>query len=147
MQRVPEEWREAGRPDGGKHSAASVKRGEAEHLPLRNGTAVSDGGMEGAEAKGEKGGAAGEETLMMELSRLVQRSVKESSWWERRGVDCSILAGALLCLPPGEAPLTPPLLGCSHIAQTTINKHSIGPTSHPVGVFFWLLGDVRCMRF
>ena len=107
MQSVPEEWREAGRTDGGKHSAGCAKRGEADHLSLRNGTAVSDGGMEGAEAKGEKGDNAGEETLMMELSRLVQRTVKESSWWERRGVDCSILAGALLCLPPGEAPLAP----------------------------------------
>ena len=108
MQRVPEEWREAVRTDGPKHSAGCVKRGEAEHLSLRTGTALNDGATEGAEAKGEKGGDAGEETLMMELSRLVQRTVKESSWWERRGVDCSILAGALLCLPPGEAPLYPP---------------------------------------
>ncbi|XP_071764051.1 fatty acid desaturase 6 isoform X2 [Centroberyx gerrardi] len=40
------------------------------------------------------------ESLMMELTRLVQKTVKDSSWWERRGVDCSILAGAFLCLPP-----------------------------------------------
>lgn len=54
-----------------------------------------------------KNGGAGaeevEESLMMELTRLVQKVVKESSWWERRGVDCSILAAAFLCLPPGEA--------------------------------------------
>ncbi|XP_030195240.1 fatty acid desaturase 6 [Gadus morhua] len=150
MQRVPEEWREAGRPDGGKHSAASVKRGEAEHLPLRNGTAVSDGGMEGAEAKGEKGGAAGEETLMMELSRLVQRSVKESSWWERRGVDCSILAGALLCLPPAFLLLgsSQPLcftagvllMGAAHGALTIKGAHlaSHGSLSgSQAGADFW----------
>ncbi|KAG7215461.1 hypothetical protein INR49_003237 [Caranx melampygus] len=37
---------------------------------------------------------------MMELTRMVQKMVKESSWWERRGIDCSILAAAFLCLPP-----------------------------------------------
>ncbi|CAL8303093.1 unnamed protein product [Lota lota] len=114
MQSVPEEWREAGLTDGGKHSAGCVKRGEAEHLSLRNGTAVSDGGMEGEETKGEKGVNTGEETLMMELSRLVQRTVKESSWWERRGVDCSILAGAFLCLPPAFL-----LLGSSQLLHFT----------------------------
>uniref|UniRef100_A0A3B5B973 Fatty acid desaturase 6 n=1 Tax=Stegastes partitus TaxID=144197 RepID=A0A3B5B973_9TELE len=47
---------------------------------------------EQGEPEEKGGGAAAEETLMMELSRLVQKTVKESSWWERRGVDCSILA-------------------------------------------------------
>lgn len=62
------------------------------------------------EVKGEwrkkNGGAGGEEaekeSMMMELTRLVQAMVKESSWWERRGIDCSILAAAFFCLPPGK---------------------------------------------
>lgn len=61
------------------------------------------------EVKGEwekNGGTGGEEvekeSLMMELTRLVQKMVKESSWWERRGIDCSILAAAFFCLPPGK---------------------------------------------
>lgn len=44
------------------------------------------------------------ESMMMELTRLVQKMVKESSWWERRGIDCSILAVAFFCVPPGETP-------------------------------------------
>uniref|UniRef100_A0A3Q3BAK4 Fatty acid desaturase 6 n=1 Tax=Kryptolebias marmoratus TaxID=37003 RepID=A0A3Q3BAK4_KRYMA len=46
---------------------------------------------------------------MMELSRMVQKVVKESSWWERRGVDCSILGAAFLSLPPFL------LLSCSQL--------------------------------
>lgn len=55
---------------------------------------------------GEENGkeeAAEKESMMMELTRLVQKTVKESGWWERRGIDCSILAAAFLCLPPGES--------------------------------------------
>ncbi|KAK0151687.1 Fatty acid desaturase 6 [Merluccius polli] len=104
MQSVPEEWREGGRwwTDGRQqHAAGRVQRGQGEPLSRRDRGAASDRGPEGdEETKGEKGGATDKETLMMELSRLVQRTVKESSWWERRGVDCSILAGAFLCLPP-----------------------------------------------
>lgn len=44
----------------------------------------------------------GKESLMMELTRLVQKVMKESSWWEKRGVDCSILTAAFLCLVPGK---------------------------------------------
>lgn len=63
------------------------------------------GSEDGEECK--KNGGTGveeveKESLMMELTRLVQKMVKESSWWERRGIDCSILAAAFLCLPPGE---------------------------------------------
>ncbi|XP_066560540.1 fatty acid desaturase 6 [Amia ocellicauda] len=38
---------------------------------------------------------------MMELTRLVQSAVSESSWWERQGIDCTILASAFLSLPAG----------------------------------------------
>ncbi|TTZ04184.1 Calcium-activated potassium channel subunit alpha-1 [Bagarius yarrelli] len=40
-----------------------------------------------------------EETLMMELNRLVYKAVKDSSWWDRRGLDCTILASAFISLP------------------------------------------------
>lgn len=52
--------------------------------------------------RGPGGEEAEKESMMMELTRLVQKVVKESSWWERRGIDCSILAAAFLCLPPGK---------------------------------------------
>lgn len=45
------------------------------------------------------------ETLMMELTRLVQKSVRESSWWEKRGIDCTILTAAFISLPAGNAKL------------------------------------------
>ncbi|KFQ37599.1 Fatty acid desaturase 6, partial [Mesitornis unicolor] len=41
------------------------------------------------------------EALMAELSGLVQEVVKSSSWWERHGVDISILACSFLLLPAG----------------------------------------------
>lgn len=55
--------------------------------------------------RGRSGGESGKEeaekeSMMMELTRLVQKTVKESGWWERRGIDCSILFAAFLCLPP-----------------------------------------------
>ncbi|KAL2297715.1 hypothetical protein Nmel_016277 [Mimus melanotis] len=43
-----------------------------------------------------------EEALMSELSQLVQKVVKSSSWWERHGVDISILACSFLLLLPAE---------------------------------------------
>lgn len=50
-----------------------------------------------------------EEALMTELSELVQKVVKSSSWWERHGVDISILACSFLLLPAGNPaqPLKP----------------------------------------
>lgn len=78
MQNVPEEWRDAGAEE------TLVKR------------------KEDSECTGEEMKDGGRETLMMELTRMVQKMVKESSWWERRGIDCSILAAAFLCLPPGK---------------------------------------------
>ncbi|XP_039992183.1 fatty acid desaturase 6 [Xiphias gladius] len=103
MQNVPEEWRE-GRDEG-----------TGEMLVKRRG----DSECSGEDMKGERRKSAGtggeeveRETLMMELTRLVQKMVRESSWWERRGIDCSILAGAFLCLPPAFL-----LLSSSHILR------------------------------
>uniref|UniRef100_A0A8C3IZ23 Fatty acid desaturase 6 n=1 Tax=Chrysemys picta bellii TaxID=8478 RepID=A0A8C3IZ23_CHRPI len=42
-----------------------------------------------------------EEALMGELSELVQQVVKRSSWWERHGIDDSIIALNFLILPAG----------------------------------------------
>lgn len=55
--------------------------------------------MEPARAPREDGGA---EELLGELEGLVKGVVRASSWWERRGVDCSILALSLLAVPAGE---------------------------------------------
>ncbi|XP_046887686.1 fatty acid desaturase 6 isoform X1 [Hypomesus transpacificus] len=116
MQNVPEEWRERGSRDGGQEMGS--KSWEGEPLPQRDGSRGPPGeqdaaltrarrrdqGASGGEDRGETRGKGPEESdresLMMELSRLVQKTVKESSWWERRGIDCSILAAGFLCLPP-----------------------------------------------
>nr|AZW33617.1 fatty acid desaturase 6 [Trachinotus ovatus] len=92
MQNVPEEWRE-GRSES-RGGMLVKRRGDSGER--------SSGDMKGEWRKNAgTGGEEGEkETLMMELTRLVQTMVKESSWWERRGIDCSILAAAFLCLPP-----------------------------------------------
>ncbi|XP_061472087.1 fatty acid desaturase 6 [Rhineura floridana] len=42
-----------------------------------------------------------EESLMGELSEMVQNVVKSSSWWERHGIDGTIIALNLLTLPVG----------------------------------------------
>uniref|UniRef100_A0A8C5K975 Fatty acid desaturase domain family, member 6 n=1 Tax=Jaculus jaculus TaxID=51337 RepID=A0A8C5K975_JACJA len=52
-------------------------------------------------APGAPPGDRGAETLLGELERRVQEVVKASSWWERHGVDCAILALSLLALPAG----------------------------------------------
>lgn len=56
--------------------------------------------MEPARSAPPGDGAA--ETLLRELERQVQDVVRASSWWERHGVDCAILALSLLALPAGE---------------------------------------------
>ncbi|KAK5851277.1 hypothetical protein PBY51_002082 [Eleginops maclovinus] len=91
MQNVPKEWREGDERMG----EMSVKR---------------KGDSEGKKNEGQGGGEGEKESLMMELTKLVQKMVKESSWWERRGIDCSILAAAFFCLPPAFL-----LLGSSQI--------------------------------
>lgn len=51
-----------------------------------------------------------EEALMTELSELVQKVVKSSSWWERRGMDISILACSFLLLPAGNLAQPPQIM-------------------------------------
>lgn len=101
-----EERRENGR---GEAAAAGVKK--------RTVSGVEDVLESGTEA-GESGGKAGEETLMMELSRLVQAEVKGSSWWELRGKDCTILGLAFTALPPGKTHLYLPGIHLAWIVFT-----------------------------
>ncbi|NWT03601.1 FADS6 desaturase, partial [Mionectes macconnelli] len=79
-------------------------------------TEVMAAGWESGPALGEKDGTPGgapqragqqEEALMTELSELVQKVVKSSSWWERHGVDISILACSFLLLPAGNSAQPP----------------------------------------
>ncbi|XP_042254167.1 fatty acid desaturase 6 [Thunnus maccoyii] len=93
MQNVPDEWRE-GREDErhAKDGETLVKR-KVDSEEMNGESRKKENGVEEVEVS-EK------ESLMMELTRLVQKMVRESSWWERRGIDCSILAAAFLCLPP-----------------------------------------------
>lgn len=54
-----------------------------------------------------------EEALMGELSEMVHKVVKTSSWWERHGVDDTIIALNLLSLPLGKegVPTSHPCFG------------------------------------
>ncbi|XP_019321852.2 fatty acid desaturase 6 isoform X1 [Panthera pardus] len=52
-------------------------------------------------APGAPRGHGGGEALLGELETLVQDVVRTSSWWERHGVDCAILALSLLSVPAG----------------------------------------------
>lgn len=70
----------------------------------------------GGDRQRSRGGEEVEkESMMMELTRLVQKTVKESSWWERRGIDCSILAAAFICLPPGKSPTSAVPIVCAFV--------------------------------
>ncbi|KAF1373516.1 hypothetical protein PFLUV_G00239690 [Perca fluviatilis] len=127
MQNVPEEWREGREVRGG--GGEDGRMGEI--LVKRK----VDSEMKGdGEKNGGSGGEVAEkESLMMELTRRVQKIIKESSWWERRGVDCSILAAAFLCLPPaflllGSSQLLSfsagmLLMGVAHAAITVKGTH------------------------
>ncbi|XP_046709107.1 fatty acid desaturase 6 isoform X2 [Silurus meridionalis] len=64
----------------------------------------------GTSAAGKKEQKEECETLMMELNRLVQKTVRDSSWWDRRGLDCTILASAFISLPTAFL-----LLSSSHV--------------------------------
>ncbi|XP_064584823.1 fatty acid desaturase 6 [Zonotrichia leucophrys gambelii] len=98
--------------------ASGVPRLPAMEEPSLRGTTAPGGSRTDAVAEGwEPGPALGdgdvtpgaaprrarqpEEALMTELSELVQKVVKSSSWWERHGVDVSILACSFLLLPAG----------------------------------------------
>lgn len=83
-----------------------------------NGEMMNKGG------KGMKG--TDKESLMMELTRLVQKTVKESSWWERRGIDIAILVLAFLLLPPAFL-----LLGSSQVLVFVLGMVLMG-VSHAV---------------
>lgn len=69
------------------------------------GPALVDGDATPRRVSGQAG--QHEEALMAELSELVQKVVRSSSWWERHGLDISILACSILLLPPGK-PAQPP---------------------------------------
>ncbi|XP_078136119.1 fatty acid desaturase 6 [Sander vitreus] len=105
MQNVPEEWREGWEERGGG-GGEDGRTGEM--LVKRKVDSEMKG--EGKKNGGSRGEDAEKESLMMELTRRVQKIIKESSWWERRGVDCSILAAAFLALPPAFL-----LLGSSQV--------------------------------
>ncbi|XP_038591707.1 fatty acid desaturase 6 isoform X2 [Micropterus salmoides] len=95
MQTVPEEWREERDERGGDGRMGEMlvkRKGNSDYSEEVKGEWEKNGGTGGEEVE--------KESLMMELTRLVQKMVKESSWWERRGIDCSILAAAFFCLPP-----------------------------------------------
>lgn len=90
---------------GSEMGAGSNTEDKPEEAPARS--RARPGKEEGSEGgrRRSPGGQEAEkekESMMMELTRLVQKTVKESSWWERRGIDCSILAAAFFCLPPGR---------------------------------------------
>lgn len=109
MQNVPKEWREEQSVGGARDK--DVKPWEGREALFQNNTGNSkqdmstgkekkNGEMMNGGGKGMKG--TDKESLMMELTRLVQKTVKESSWWERRGIDITILALSFLLLPPGN---------------------------------------------
>lgn len=117
---VPEEWRKNGR---GEKAGVGVKK--------RTVSGMEDVLEAGTER--ENGEKPGEETLMMELSRLVQTEVKGSSWWELRGKDCTIIGLAFTALPPAflllrsSSPLWFSLglllMGVSHAVITVKGTH------------------------
>ncbi|KAM9559972.1 fatty acid desaturase 6-like isoform 1-T1 [Salvelinus alpinus] len=107
MQNVPEEWREEQSMGGGRDKDVKPWEGREALFQRNTGNSKQDMSTGKEKKNGEmmNGGGKGmegtdKESLMMELTRLVQKTVKESSWWERRGIDITILALAFLLLPP-----------------------------------------------
>ncbi|NXV81112.1 FADS6 desaturase, partial [Atlantisia rogersi] len=112
--------KQRGRQVNGKVSSTLLLRGTGDP-PLQGTPAPNDSRTEAMAEGWELGAALGdgdvtpggalqragqepggcEEALMAELSELVQKVVKSSSWWERHGVDISILACSFLLLPAG----------------------------------------------
>ncbi|KAJ8013500.1 hypothetical protein DPEC_G00030430 [Dallia pectoralis] len=94
MHQVPEEWREDD----------NVKPPEGRDALFKGNTWMSgnsrrDGGKV-AEKQNVELMDGDRQSLMMELTRLIQNMVNETSWWENRGIDISILALAFLLLLP-----------------------------------------------
>ncbi|XP_055745678.1 fatty acid desaturase 6-like [Salvelinus fontinalis] len=138
MQNVPEEWREEQRA-GGEMDAKPWEGREAlfQINPVNskqdmdrgkeNGeTGVKERRKENGEMMNKGGKGTDKESLMMELTRLVQKTVKESSWWERRGIDITILVLAFLLLPPAFL-----LLGSSQVLVFVLGMVLMG-VSHAV---------------
>lgn len=113
MPNVPDEWREekfrGGERDGGEkpwEGNTLFRRAGPTGNPQQNMRESGGTGGEVCEGKERReevekdAEVTDKESLMMELTRMVQKTVKESSWWERRGIDCTILAVAFLCLAP-----------------------------------------------
>ncbi|XP_014035776.1 fatty acid desaturase 6 [Salmo salar] len=143
MQNVPEEWREEQRAGGGGEMDAKPWEGREALFQINTGNSKQDmdrgkengetgvkerrkenGEMMNEGGKGMKG--TDKESLMMELTRLVQKTVKESSWWERRGIDIAILVLAFLLLPPAFL-----LLGSSQVLVFVLGMVLMG-VSHAV---------------
>ncbi|CAB1338619.1 unnamed protein product [Coregonus sp. 'balchen'] len=140
MQNVPEEWREERSVGGGGENDVKPWEGREalfltnagnskQDMDKRKETGVKERGKENGEmmnggGKGTEG--TGKESLMMELTRLVQKTVKESSWWERRGIDITILVLAFLLLPPAFL-----LLGSSQVLVFVLGMVLMG-VSHAV---------------
>ncbi|KAM9411248.1 fatty acid desaturase 6-like [Salvelinus alpinus] len=140
MQNVPEEWREEQRAGGGGEMDAKPWEGREALFQINpvnskqdmdrgkeNGeTGVKERRKENGEMMKEGGKGTDKESLMMELTRLVQKTVKESSWWERRGIDITILVLAFLLLPPAFL-----LLGSSQVLVFVLGMVLMG-VSHAV---------------
>ncbi|XP_076008420.1 fatty acid desaturase 6 [Genypterus blacodes] len=120
MQNVPEEWREE---DDGRGRERNGKHGDGEMVFKRkgdSGNSVRERRDEEMKCK-ETGETGDKESLMMELTRMVQTVIRESSWWERRGIDCCILTGAFFFLPPAFL-----LLGSSHLLWFSLGMLLMG---------------------
>ncbi|XP_020316569.1 fatty acid desaturase 6 [Oncorhynchus kisutch] len=140
MQNVPDEWREEQRTGGGGEVDAKPWEGRDALFQINtvnskqdmdtgkeNGeTGVKERRKENVEMMNEGGKGTEKESLMMELTRLVQKTVKESSWWERRGIDITILILAFLLLPPAFL-----LLGSSQVLVFVLGMVLMG-VSHAV---------------
>ncbi|KAH0629463.1 hypothetical protein JD844_011541 [Phrynosoma platyrhinos] len=70
-----------------------------------------------------------EEALMGELSEMVQRVVRSSSWWERHGADGTILALNFLSLPIGFL-----LLRSDHLFAFLLGVAILGVAHHTITV-------------
>lgn len=103
-QRVNEEV--SGTPRLRGMPAPDCSRMEAKAEGCELGPALGEGAVTSRGAPHQAGQR--EEALMTELSELVQKVVKSSSWWERHGVDISILTCSFLLLPAGNPAQHPP---------------------------------------